>query len=102
MRSSTTFILLGLTLSDLTLLLTSLFSVAFYGLKLILVFFNYPIKAEDYGFLWMDIHVADAGNLEHRQSQILYPLIKTGNSKSHSILFNVAVITGFHAYPYYV
>jgi hypothetical protein len=102
MRSSTTFILLGLTLSDLTLLLTSLFSVAFYGLKLILVFFNYPIKAEDYGFLWMDIHVADVGTLEHRQSQILYPLIKTGNSKSNSIQFKVAVITGFHAYPYYV
>ncbi len=86
MRSSTSFILLGLTLSDLTLLLTSLFSVVFYGIKLILVFLNYPIKKFSYAFLWMDISFWDAEDLEHRQSQILYPLSKTGISKNYTKL----------------
>jgi hypothetical protein len=77
MRSSTSIILLGLALFDSMVLVTFLFSVIYFGLKLLVVF-GFEILEENYKFLWFDLSIADAQRtLEFHQS-FLYPLNKIG------------------------
>ena len=80
LRSSTSCILLGLTLSDLTLLVTYLMSVVYFGLKLILIFLQFQISDSEYPFLWFTISVESAQRMELWQSRFLYSLNKTGNA----------------------
>ncbi len=81
MRSSTSFILLGLTLSDLTLLITYLPAIVYYGLKLIMIFLKYRATEEfgfAYWFLRTKIKQLDVGRFEQQQAVFFYPLNKTG------------------------